>query len=110
MGCCLWGHTKSDTTGATQQQQQPLKVKIHTGYGQDEGLYGKRVKMASGRLEKTEVTVQACKKGREGLPCQSVVKTLSSKAGGTGSIPGWGDKIHRALRPKNQKHETETIL
>ena len=22
MGCCLWGHTESDTTEATQQQQQ----------------------------------------------------------------------------------------
>lgn len=66
--------------------------------------------MASGRLEKTEVTVQACKKGREGLPCQSGVKTLSSKVGGAGSIPGWGAKIPHALRPKNQKCETEIIL
>ena len=23
VGCCLWGHTESDTTEATQQQQQP---------------------------------------------------------------------------------------
>ena len=25
MGCCLWGGTESDTTEATQQQQQQLK-------------------------------------------------------------------------------------
>ena len=25
VGCCLWGCTESDTTEATQQQQQPLK-------------------------------------------------------------------------------------
>ena len=24
VGCCLWGHTESDTTEATQQQQQPM--------------------------------------------------------------------------------------
>ena len=24
VGCCLWGHTESDTTGATYQQQQQL--------------------------------------------------------------------------------------
>ena len=27
MGCCLWGHTESDTTEATQQQQQ-LQAKM----------------------------------------------------------------------------------
>ena len=26
VGCCLWGHTESDTTEATQQQQQQLIV------------------------------------------------------------------------------------
>ena len=25
VGCCLWGHTESDTTEATQQQQQGRK-------------------------------------------------------------------------------------
>ena len=81
------------------------KVKTHTGQGmgQDEGLYGTRGKMASGRFEKTEVTVQACEKGREGLPSQSVVKPLSSDAGDGDSVPGWGAKIPHALRPKNPK-------
>ena len=26
VGCCLWGRTESDTTEATQQQQQLLRV------------------------------------------------------------------------------------
>ena len=46
----------------------------------------------------------------KGLPCSSVVKTLPSKAGGTGSIPGQGTKIPHASRAKNQKHNTETAL
>ena len=32
------------------------------------------------------------------FPGTSVVKTLPSNAGGTGSIPGWGTKIPRATR------------
>ena len=31
-----------------------------------------------------------------------MVKTSPSNAGVTGSIPGWGDKIPRASRPKTQ--------
>ena len=29
-GCCLWGHTESDTTGVTQQQQQPRLRRKHS--------------------------------------------------------------------------------
>ena len=36
------------------------------------------------------------------FPSGPVVKTSSSSAGGTGSIPGWGAKIPHASRPKNQ--------
>ena len=36
------------------------------------------------------------------FPGSPVVKTSSSNAGGTGSIPGRGAKIPHALRPKNQ--------
>ena len=28
MGCCLWGHTESDTTEATQQQQQQQHTSV----------------------------------------------------------------------------------
>ena len=28
VGCCLWGHTESDTTEATQQQQQLLATEL----------------------------------------------------------------------------------
>ena len=37
-----------------------------------------------------------------GFPGCLVVKTLPSNAGGMGSIPGWGDKIHHALQPQTQ--------
>ena len=30
MGCCLWGHTESDTIEATQQQQQSTSVGANT--------------------------------------------------------------------------------
>ena len=46
----------------------------------------------------------------KGLPGSSVVKTLPSKAGGMGLIPGQGTKIPHASRAKNQKHNTETAL
>ena len=36
------------------------------------------------------------------FPGSPVVKTLPSNAGGMGSIPGWGDKIHYALQPQTQ--------
>ena len=36
------------------------------------------------------------------FPEGPVVKTSPSNAGGAGSIPGQGDKIPHALRPKNQ--------
>ena len=29
VGCCLWGHTESDTTEATQQQQQQHRQHKH---------------------------------------------------------------------------------
>ena len=58
--------------------------------------------------ETTELCVDWVK--MKGLPCSSVVKTLPSKAGGTGSIPGQGTKIPHASRAKNQKHNTETAL
>ena len=35
----------------------------------------------------------------------SVVKTSPSNAGGTGQIPGWGDKISYASGPKNIKQK-----
>ena len=28
VGCCLWGHTESDTTEATQQQQQQQQQQV----------------------------------------------------------------------------------
>ena len=34
-----------------------------------------------------------------------VVKTLPSKAGGSGLIPGWGDKIPHASWPKKTKYK-----
>ena len=36
------------------------------------------------------------------FPGGPVVKTLSSNAGGMGSIPGWGAKIPHASRPKSK--------
>ena len=39
-----------------------------------------------------------------------VVKTSSSNAGSSGSIPGWGTKIPHASQPKKPKHKTEVIL
>ena len=44
------------------------------------------------------------------LPCCPVVMTSPSKAGGGGSIPGWGTKIPHASGPKKTKHKTEAIL
>jgi len=41
------------------------------------------------------------------FPGGPVVKTSPSNAGGTGSIPNWGDKIPHALLPK---HKKEVIL
>ena len=29
VGCCLWGHTESDTTESTQQQQQQQQISFH---------------------------------------------------------------------------------
>ena len=45
-----------------------------------------------------------------GLPDGPVVKTLPSKLGGAGSIPGQEAKIPHALQPKKPKHKTKTIL
>ena len=42
------------------------------------------------------------KRKERDLPGGPVGKTSPSKAGSTGSIPGWGAKIPRASRPKNQ--------
>ena len=39
------------------------------------------------------------------FPGDPVVKTSPSNAGGTGLIPGWGDKIPYALGPKNIKQK-----
>ena len=39
------------------------------------------------------------------FPGSPVVKTLSSNAGGAGSIPGQGTKIPQASRPKNHNIE-----
>ena len=39
------------------------------------------------------------------FPGGPVVKTLSTNAGGAGSILGWGADILHALWPKNQKHK-----
>ena len=39
-----------------------------------------------------------------------VVRTSPSNTGHAGSIPGWGARIPHAVRPKNQKHKTETVL
>ena len=36
------------------------------------------------------------------FPGGPVSKTSPSKAGGAGSIPGWGAKFPHDLRPKNQ--------
>ena len=48
------------------------------------------------------------------FPGNPVVKTLPSNAGGTGSIPGQGAKIPRALRPvpcgQEAKFKVETVL
>ena len=44
------------------------------------------------------------------FPGSQVVKTLPSKAGGTGLIPGWGAKIPHGSLPKKPKHKTEAIL
>ena len=32
VGCRLWGHTESDTTEVTQQQQQQLLLKLYLNY------------------------------------------------------------------------------
>ena len=41
MGCCLWGRTESDTTEATQQQQQALHcfVQAFSGCGEQRLLF-----------------------------------------------------------------------
>ena len=39
------------------------------------------------------------------FPGGPVVKTLSTNAGGAGSVLGWGADIRHALWPKNQKHK-----
>ena len=44
------------------------------------------------------------------FPGSPVVKTFPSKAGGAGSIPGWGDEIPHASQPRNQNIKTEAIL
>ena len=43
------------------------------------------------------------------FPGGPVVKTLTSGAGGAGSIPGWGPKIPHDSWPKGPKHKTEAI-
>ena len=44
------------------------------------------------------------------FPGHPVIKTLPSKEGCMGSIPGWGAKIPHALGPKKTKQKTEAIL
>ena len=46
------------------------------------------------------------------FPASPVVKTLPSKAGGSGSIPGWGAKIPYASWPRSQsiKHRSRASL
>ena len=43
------------------------------------------------------------------FPGSAMVKTLPSKAGGAGLIPGQGTKIPHASWLKNPKHKTEVI-
>ena len=39
MGCCLWGRTESDTTEATQQQQNPMICQVFVNtLGLDPGV------------------------------------------------------------------------
>ena len=38
------------------------------------------------------------------FPGGPVVRTLASRAGGVGSIPGWEAKIPYALQPKEKKN------
>ena len=45
----------------------------------------------------------------KGFPSNPVVKRLPSKAGGAGSIPGWGAKIPTCSWQK-LNHETEAAL
>ena len=52
----------------------------------------------------TEVVISGRSKWGD-FPGGPVVKTLSSDAGGTGPIPGWGAKIPHASWPKNQNRK-----
>ena len=44
------------------------------------------------------------------FPGGPVVKTLPSNAGGAGSVPGGGAKIHMPPGQKKLKHQGEAIL
>ena len=46
--------------------------------------------------------------GLQGLPGGPVVKTSTSSAGGTHSIPGQGTKIPHASREKKKKNNNKT--
>ena len=52
----------------------------------------------------TEVVISGRSKWGD-FPGGPVVKTLSSDAGGTGPIPGWGAKIPHASWPKKQNRK-----
>ena len=44
------------------------------------------------------------------FPGGPVVKTLPSRAGGVGSIPGWGAGIPHATQPKSQNIKKNTVI
>ena len=50
------------------------------------------------------------KKDYGDFPDSPVVETLTSNAGGAGSIPGQGVKISYALRPNKPTHKTVSLL
>ena len=54
----------------------------------------------------TEAVISGRSRLKQGnFPGGPVVKTLTSDAGGTGPIPGWGAKIPYASWPKNQNRK-----
>ena len=103
-----WGEPQRDTSGRPPPLQTgPLRLPVRSGQrsgGKERNNYSSGITTEHNRDTRGEGKRRSkYKSGRTDFPADRVVKTLHSNAGGVGSTPGQGAKIHM---PPGKKPKT----